>query len=146
MDIYNKLPLSTITASGPLEVSSRKDPVSTVEFLDEKELHLVPFGQEEAGESEGGTGDEVLEQEDENFTSGPVPEPEPIPSRTRGAPDTNISSYGPDESEPEKITDYLFPIQPHHDNLHRKLHHRVQCDHLIHHRRALLEACEKCGS
>lgn len=40
IDIYNKLPLTTITAGGPLEFSTPTDPVSTAEFLEENVSHL----------------------------------------------------------------------------------------------------------
>ena len=104
VDIYNKLPLSTITASGPLEVSPTPyDPVSTAEFLDEnvnaasdEAAHFVPFGQEEAEESERRTGDEILEPEDDHQL--PVLEPEPCPSTSPSPEKEENSPTSPGES------------------------------------------------
>eukprot|EP00434_Breviolum_minutum_P039726 symbB.v1.2.035289.t1/scaffold4713.1/size41565/3 len=83
VDVYNKLPLSTITAHGPLE----------------------------AGESEGTTEDEIQEQENENYNRGPVPEPEPIPSPTPTPEEEHNTptSYEPNESDKEKDNDALVP-------------------------------------
>lgn len=122
IDIYNKLPLTTITAGGPLEFSTPTDPVSTAEFLEENEAeampdgaHFVQYGQEEAEESEQRTGDEVLEQEDDTpFRRVPVPEPEPIPSPTpTPTPERGDESPTSPGDEPnEKITDPLISTTP----------------------------------
>ena len=73
--------------------------------------HFVPFGQEEAGESEGTTEDEIQEQENENYNRGPVPEPEPIPSPTPTPEEEHNTptSYEPNESDKEKDNDALVP-------------------------------------
>lgn len=108
----------------------------------------MQFGQEETGESEGGTGDEVLEQDDEDPNRRmPVPEPEPIPSPTPTPEKETNSPTSPGEpnAENEKITDYLF-LTP---SPRQSSPEPSPQGHSVHHNqrhRALKEACEKCGS
>ena len=135
VDIYNKLPLCTILAGGPLEIMSTPyDPVSTAEFLEENEneataeaAHFVPFGQEEADESEQRTGDEIMEPEDGRRL--PVPEPEPVPSTSPekeentptspGEPNEKYKIENEDEKEDERLPQPSSPgLLPSPDGLH----------------------------
>ena len=115
VDIYNKLPLSTITAGGPLEVTPTYEPVNTAEFLEASSdsiqhdgAQLVPFGHEEAGESEGRTMDEIMNPDGDGGQDDrrlPVPEPEPVPSPSQSPRNdvyTPTSPGEPNEKDMDK--------------------------------------------